>query len=197
MLSGGLVIITPAQEEEPEIKSQVLDFQGLEVLKGVFQQYYPKLYKQTSCNDVNRDTLNNHLLLVAGPVANTVTKHILKPENNSVRYYFKDHSIVDKYHPEVSLTEELIQQGMYPEFDYGIISFLKNPFNSKKHVIISSGVYGWGTYGGLLVISDKEKLKFLNETTKGRDFQVLVKVGIYKRLPEEPILLTDTLHIIE
>lgn len=192
-----LVIITPAEEIEPQIKSQVLDFQGLEVLKGIFQQYYRGRYKQTNCQDVSRNLLVENLLLVAGPIPNLLTRHILKPDKASVRYYFDDHVLRDKENPNLNLAEELDEDSMHPTTDYGIISSLKNPFNLKSRVIISSGVYGWGTYAGLVALSNKEILKYLTEHADDKEFQILVKIGVYRRVPEDPVLLRDTLHIVK
>lgn len=196
LFKGGLVIVTPAEEKEPEIKSQALDFHGLEALTKIFQTYYKNRYQRTSCDNLNQELLEKNLLLVGGPIPNTLTRHILKPENPSVRYYFSDHKLIDKQNPEFNLVEELVPEGMYPTLDHAIISCFKNPFNTKKNIVISSGVYGWGTYAGLIALADKEILKFLLEHAVGREFQVLIKVGIFNRIPQEPELLKDSLHLV-
>src|SRR3989304_2492248 len=82
ILKDGLVIVTPATEEEAQIKSQVLDFQGLDELKTqVINKYYQGKYKQTTCDNLSNEWLHQNLLLVAGPIPNTITRHILAQEN--------------------------------------------------------------------------------------------------------------------
>lgn len=197
LFANDLVIVTPAEEKEALTKSQVLDFQGLDELKQVFQHYYRDRYRQTSCDGVHRDMLRNNLLLIAGPVANRLTRHVLKPENEFVRYFFNDHVLTDKQNPEKKFVIELLEDGKYPSVDYGIISRFTNPFNSRKKVIISSGVFGWGTYAGLVLLSKKEILRYLFEQVGENQFQILVRVGVYRRVPEDPVLLPETLHIVE
>ena len=197
LFSDDLIIVTPAEEIEPQIKSQVLDFQGLDELKQVFQRYYRNRYKQTSCDGVSREMLKRNLLLVAGPIANNLTKHILKPESLAVRYYFEGHDLIDKKFPDRQYPVQMIEDGISPSVDFGIISKFINPFNPEKNVLISSGVFGWGTYAGLVLLSKKESLKFLYTNVGKKQFQILLRVGVYQRVPEDPVFIPETLHIVE
>lgn len=195
MFVGGLRIITPYEEKEAEIKSQVLDFQGLAILREALEKHYRGRCVQTDCTNVSPEDLRRNLLLVAGPIPNEVTRHFLNPTNEKVRYYFRGNDIVDGYNPDFALHVELQRRGMYPVVDYGIISRLVNPFDRTKFVIISSGMYGWGTYAGLVALAKEDNLRFLLENARTGEFQILVKVGVFRRVPEEPILLKETLHI--
>jgi hypothetical protein len=196
IFKGGLVIVTPDSEEEAKVKSQVFDFQGLDELKAnIVFRYYKDTFKQATCLNVSNEWLHRNLLLVAGPIPNTITRHILNKENDSVRYYFEGNHIADKKNPKGTIKGILGPQG-YPQIDYGIISKLRNPFNREKWVVIASGMYGWGTFAALLSLTKKDILDFLNQDTTKREFQVLIQTRVYNRLSEDPILIKESLHIV-
>lgn len=196
VLRGGLVIVTPAEEQEANIKSQVFDFQGLDELKSqVINKYYKGNYKQTTCDNISQEWLRRNLLLIAGPIPNTITRHILDQTNESIRYYFDDHNVVDKKNPERTIQADLGAQG-YPPVDYGIITKLRNPFNREKWVVIASGMFGWGTYAALVALSRKSILDVMRQHSANQGFQIIVKTRVYNRIPEEPILNQESIHVI-
>lgn len=191
-----LIIITPAEEKEKIIKSQVLDFEGLNKLMGIFHKYYRNRFIQTNCEVVSQEMLNHNLLLIAGPIPNSITRHIFKSHKDNLRYNFEGNDIIDRENPSKPIKVDFPKGKDHPTTDYGIISCITNPFNHQKKVLISSGAYGWGTYAGQVALTDKESLKKLIDTTKQKDFQILVKIGVYRRIPEIPELLMDSLHLI-
>lgn len=196
ILKDSFVIITPAAEQEHEIKSQVLDFLGLDELKTVvISKYYQGKYKQTTCDNVSTEWLKRSLLLIAGPIPNTITRHILSQENKSVRYYFEGNDIVDKKKPKKTIHADPATAG-YPQIDYGIISRLRNPYNREKWVVIGSGMYGWGTYAALISLTTKEILDFIHKHAGSNEFQILVKTRVNNRISEEPSLVIESLHIV-
>lgn len=196
IFKGGLVIVTPGSEEEANVKSQVFDFLGLDELKThVINKYYQGKYKQTTCENVSTEWLNRNLLLVAGPIPNTTTRHILNQENKSVRYYFNGNNIIDKEDANGTIQASIGSQGS-PLIDYGIISKLRNPFNRNKWVVIACGMYGWGTYAALIALAKKDILDIIRQHAENKEFQVLVQTRIYNRISEEPTLIGESMHIV-
>lgn len=196
IMRSGFVIVTPAEEKEAHIKSQVLDFQGLDELKlQVIYKYYQGKYKQTTCDNIPNEWLQRNLLLVAGPIPNTITRHILNKNNNSVRYYFDGNTIIDKKKTKKVIQADISNIG-YPLIDYGIISRLRNPFNRKKWVVVLSGMFGWGTYASLVSVTTKDILEYINKHTKNNEFQVLVLTHVHDRIPNQPSLVKESLHIV-
>ncbi|MBV6450315.1 MAG: hypothetical protein MHPDNHAH_01038 [Anaerolineales bacterium] len=196
ILRGDFVIVTPASEQEHAIKSQVFDFLGLDVLKTtVINKYYHSKYRQTTCDNVSKEWLQRNLILVAGPIPNTITRHILTQENKSVRYYFNGNDIIDKKKPKKIIHVDLTNLGD-PSIDYGIISRFRNPFNREKWVVVASGMYGWGTYVALVSLTRKDILDFIREHAGKDEFQVLVETRVHNRIAEEPTLIRESLHVV-
>lgn len=187
MFDGNLSIITASEEREPEIKSQVFDFLALSDAEKEFDRMYPDKYRRYTCTTLLPDTLNKNLLLVGGLIPNDITKEVF--HRTDLRYTFQGNDIIDKIDPNFSQKAE-IENGIVVR-DYGIITKCKNPFCGNRNVIIVAGCYGWGTWGALEALLDSQNLRFLSGK-KAPYFQILVSVGVFRKLPQEAILKKDT-----
>ncbi|MCL0080194.1 hypothetical protein M1O19_04550 [Dehalococcoidia bacterium] len=187
MLNGGLSIITPSEERESDIKSQVFDFLATSDIEKQFDRMFAGKYQRYTCESLSRDILTNNLLLVAGPIPNDVTKEVL--ERADTRYYFEGNDITDKMNADFCKKADIKNDIIVR--DFGIITKCKNPFQKGRSVIIGSGCYGWGTWGALEALLNPQNLQFLSGKHDPY-FQILVSVSVFRRLPEEPILIKDT-----
>lgn len=187
MLNGGLSIITASEEREPEIKSQVFDFLATSDIEKEFDRMFAGKHRLCTCGSLSQDTLKKNMFLVGGPIPNDVTKEVLSSADT--RYYFEGNDIRDKMSPDFCKKAD-IKNGIVVR-DYGIITKCKNPFRQDRSVIIGSGCYGWGTWGALEALLNPQNLQFLSG--KGDPyFQILVSVNVFRKLPQEPILMKDT-----
>lgn len=187
MFDKGLSIITATEEKEPEIKSQVFDFLAINDIEKEFHKTFLGKYWRYTCTAISPDALKRNLLLVAGPIPNDITREVL--HRVDTRYTFRGNDIINKMDPNFSQKAEIENDIVVR--DYGIITRCKNPFHGNRNVIIVSGCYGWGTWGALKALLDPQNLRFLS-TKKAPYFQILVSVGVFRKLPQETILKKDT-----
>ena len=187
MLNGGLSIITAHEEKELEVKSQVFDFLAISDIKKEFDRMFAGKHCLFTCENLSQDALQKNMFLVGGPIPNAVTREVLS--NEDIRYYFERNNIKDKMNPD--FCKKAVIENNIVVRDYGIITKCENPFRQDRSVIIGSGCYGWGTWSALEALVNPQILQFLYG--KGDPyFQILVSVNVFRKLPQEPILMGET-----
>lgn len=200
MFIGGMTIITASEEREKIVRSQVLDFVALSDATREFNVYFKGKFDVETCDNMSQSSVRKNLLLVGGPIPNSMTKHLHEEMGDVVTYAFridkqpntkgtrKGNQIINVHSSRVVRAPKF--KGDLVVEDYGIITKYINPFNSERHIIIVEGCYGWGTWASLNVILNPRFLKLL---LKENVFQVIVSVRMFNRTPGEPQLVPRTL----
>ncbi|HEY5229791.1 MAG TPA: hypothetical protein VIJ11_02720, partial [Galbitalea sp.] len=102
-----------------------------------------------------------------------------------------DRRIVDRTsgasHPAVHETG-------YLATDYGVVTKIRNPFDTSKWVIVAEGNYGLGTAAAVRLITDSDALNRAG-IALGGEFQALVEVSAFARfgMGEPRVLAVETL----
>ena len=132
---------------------------------GTFLHYVPKLNVKLD-TEVREEDLTNNLILIGGPIVNTITGKI----NNKLPIKF------DKEH-NWGITS-LITKKTYHADETGIIVKTKNPFNSKKSCLVIAGKRYQGTravmiafmqYFGDIIKGNKHNAKIMAKVVEGID----------------------------
>ena len=74
--------------------------------------------------------------------------------------------------------------------DYGILARIRSPFNPHRKLIIISGLYGYGTWGGARLLADEEFLKKCSQLG-AEEFECLYRVDVLQDVPikVQPVIL--------
>jgi hypothetical protein len=187
---GGVSLITTAGKWQSPTLSQFCDFIAVIKAGTFFEKHFPGKYHLFTCEDNAPDVLTRNLILIAGPLSNSVTKHVL--EKIKVRYTFKNHDIIDLSTGDY-VRRSKIKDSNLPNSaeDYGIITKCVNPFNPNTRVIMAMGSHGWGTQAALEALFDPKNLNFL--LAQNVDcYQLLISVAVHERHCGTAILETDS-----
>lgn len=132
-------------------------------------------FKQFSTVYVDEGRLNPHgnLILLGGLDTNKVTMAAMKSLKPKVTIFDPGPGIPMEVHdlaPEADPESDGIKSSTRREFkaspgevDYGIIVRARNPFDTRKTMIIIAGAYGHGSWGGADLIQQDEFLRKCEE----------------------------------
>jgi hypothetical protein len=134
------------------------------------------------------DGLCTNLILVAGKKANRLADDIQSAINGSINFYLDDGVIYDKDKQGAIMPKFLKGAARSIEnitADYGLIRFIKNPFEPSRRVLQIGGIKGHGTLAAAMAL------------TKDRHVQKIQQL-LKKQVPDEEIanLVDKTLEIL-
>lgn len=144
------------------------------------------LVKESSLPNYRLDTeikekdLKNNLILVGGPKANIIVEKV----NKKLPIYFD-------FHREWNLVSPFSKR-VYTEDDMGIIAKIKNPFNSKKEVLVLAGKRFRGTRAAILAL-----IKHLKEIEKGNKFDPTTIAKIVRGIDKDSDGRVDDVKFLE
>jgi hypothetical protein len=123
----------------------------------------------------------SNLVLLGSPLSNQATDSIwqalaihlpyqfIDPPENPGEYYLQ--SPGQAYIPEYNQDSILSK-------DYAVLIRTANPFDYDKAVIIAAGTHGYGTFGAILLLTQKIYSRTFARLTKGRDFIALLEIQL-------------------
>ncbi len=151
----------------------------LALFLGTFLSYLPELNVRLD-TEVRTEDLKKNLILVGGPVINTVTAKI----NSKLPVRFdkeNNWNIVSKISNKIYHTDET-----------GIIAKIKNPFNPKKHILVIAGKRYAGTKAVMIAF-----IKHFNEITKGNKYNSRIDAKVVEGVDLDADGIVDEVEIIE
>lgn len=185
-----VVMVLPPEDIDDRRHTQVLDHQGakelLTKLNRNFRNQEFEFIPSDSFNEAAHRDCN--VLSISGPIPNSVTHDLLYNEDRQkVPYKFEtlrtgkvintitlegtDLSVSpDTYYDEGNEVERIKR-------DFGIITRSKSPYNGDRTIISVSGGFGEGTLAGIRILTDPEKVRYLEEKG-GEHFQALYTVSV-------------------
>jgi hypothetical protein len=92
-------------------------------------------------------------------------------------------SLTDKrYAPRIELESNKVA------IDYGIVLADRNPFSQDKRALVVAGSFGYGTWGGIRLVTSKQ---FLGHPTvkKGKSVECLFEVDVTLETPQDTRLV--------
>jgi predicted transcriptional regulator len=127
---------------------------------GTHLNYVTNLHVRLD-TEVRTEDLQNNIILIGGPVVNTITEKI----NNNLGIYF------DKQNNWRIIST--VSKKEYHSDETGIIVKQKNPFNRKKSILVVAGKRYAGTRAVMIAF-----IKYFNEIIKGNkyDNRIFAKV---------------------
>ena len=123
------------------------------------------------------------LILIGSPDANDVTHKVMSRLDTTLHFG-------DPASHEVALHDTLTQTVYIPRslingegIDYGLLIRASNPFNPKATVLIIAGSFGYGSWAGARLVTDKA---FLKEplVASGLPFECLFTTSVIDREPQ-------------
>lgn len=190
-IQEGCTLVLPTKDhtrtdEQPEwMRTMFLDYLGvarlMEELNIVFDE---TTVSWSQSDEISQELRTQNLISVAGPQPNRITATILnQPE---VVYRFPestDSSSIGDYEGRIVAADDTEiefkprEQDGNVIRDVGIITKIRNPYNTDTSAIVACGVWGWGTKAGFELLTDEETLDYLIENG-GEYFQVVFTVEI-------------------
>lgn len=151
----------------------------LALFLGTFLNYLPELNVKLD-TEARTEDLQKNLILVGGPVINTVTAKI----NNRLPVKFdreNNWNIVSRVSGKTYHTDET-----------GIIVRIKNPFNPKKYILLIAGKRHAGTKAVMIAF-----IKRFNEITKGNKLNRKVHARVVEGVDLDSDGIVDNAEVLE
>jgi DNA-binding transcriptional ArsR family regulator len=146
---------------------------------GSFLNYVPSLNVKLDTESRTED-LENNLILIGGPVVNTITAKI----NNKLPIKFDKNN-------NWNITSSLSNKE-YTTDETGIIIKMKNPFNNKKFILLIAGKRYAGTRAVTIAF-----LKHFNEIIRGNKFNDKVMAKVVEGIDLDSDGIVDEVEILE
>ena len=170
--------------EKAEVE-EVVNFNAVRAV-GHLSEMFGKSGIGHSFHSSRLDDLNveENLVLLGSGASNALTKRLCDSQEGRWRFCclfdpssMQDRSIYDHLQ-KVKYETEFVDNRVAR--DYGVLTKVRNPFNSRYWVIIASGNYGFGTLAALRVVIDIDDLSTLSFRLDS-EFQLLVSVQVTGR----------------
>jgi len=130
--------------------------------------------------EIKEKDLKDNLILVGGPKANIIVEKV----NKKLPIYFD-------FHREWNLVSPFSKH-IYTEDDIGIIEKIKNPFDSKKEILVLAGKRFKGTRAAILAL-----VKHLREVEKGNNFDSNAIAKIVRGVDKDSDGRVDDVEFLE
>ena len=170
----------------------------------------PVFYRLPS--DVQKDDLQNHLVLLGGIGWNTTVRRILSQLKKLPIEQIEDDRLATGEVFRVKKTENREEQIYFPETeeyngkvevveDLALIARLPNPFNSSRTLTICNGVHSRGVLGAVLTLTDETvrpaNEKYISKWPVTDSFAFLVKVPVVSGQVLAPDLQNPEVRVFE
>lgn len=178
---NGIIVVGSPDPHGPEMARSRDGYYGIDF--GLFLGTFLSNVSQLSVRldtEVRKEDLDNNLILIGGPVVNTVTSRA----NFNMPIFFdpkKNWAI----HSEIS-------GETYREDAAGIIVKMKNPFNPKKWVLVIAGKRYAGTRAVMIAF-----LRYFNEIVKGNKKNPKVFAKVVEGLDRDADGIVDDVKFVE
>lgn len=151
----------------------------LALFLGSFLSMVPDLNVKLD-TEARTEDLEDNLILVGGPVINTITGRI----NSKMPIWMnKDNNW--------AITSK-ISGKTYHSDETGIIVKLKNPFNKKKHILVIAGKRYAGTKAVMIAF-----IKYFKEIIKGNKFDCKISAKVVEGIDLDSDGIVDDVEILE
>lgn len=151
----------------------------LALFLGTFLESLPCLHVRLD-TEVRTEDLQNNLILVGGPVVNTITGKI----NNKLPVKF------DKKNNWAISSG--VSKKIYHSDESGVIEKIKNPFNSKKQILLVAGKRYTGTKAVMIAF-----LKYFKEIISGNKFNNKIMAKVVEGIDMDADGQVDDVEILE
>ncbi|MBW2978286.1 S-layer protein [Candidatus Woesearchaeota archaeon] len=151
----------------------------LALFLGTFLSYVPSLNVKLD-TEARTEDLEDNLILIGGPVVNTITDKI----NNRMPIKFDKK---DNWNVVSSLSEK-----KYHTDETGVIVKMKNPFNSKKFILVIAGKRYAGTKAVTIAF-----LKYFAEIIKGNKYDNKVMAKVVEGVDLDSDGIVDDVEVLE
>lgn len=158
----------------------IFEYMSVGEIKSFFSKLYaPHPHMTTNMSterfsDTKQKHIKQNLVLIGGPIHNSVTGALLKRMANCPFHYdLSDATLVYtspsgetvRYTPKMFDPSAESGQTSYFENDYCLIMNVKNPLDPSKRIILISGCRSVGCYGGAVYLTTKlSEIKKLAQT---------------------------------
>jgi len=146
---------------------------------GTFLNYIPDL-KVKLDTETTSDDLKNNLILIGGPIVNSVTEKI----NLKLPIRFQKEENWKIY--------STISKKSYLSDESGIIVKIKNPFNHKKYILLIAGKRYAGTRAVIIAF-----LKHFQELSKGNKFNEKIAAKVVEGVDLNSDGIVDDIEFLE
>jgi len=178
---NSVIIVGSPDPHGPEKARSRDGFYGIDfaLFLGSFLNYIPELNVKLD-TEARTEDLDKNIILIGGPVVNTITAKI----NNKLPIRFDKSNNWAIYS---SVTDKT-----YPSDETGIIVRIKNPFNTKKRILLIAGKRHSGTRAVMIAF-----IKYFNEIIKGNKFNNKVTAKIVEGIDLNSDGIVDDIEILE
>jgi hypothetical protein len=131
-----------------------------------------------------RDDLNGNLVLIGGPMSNSITKAFT--ETLKLPFSFSSqpkHDIMDSKGGPIFSPKENGPDDYSP--DYAIVLKIGNPHNEEKKLVIIAGCHRYGTYIGAKCVTLTRLLKKLEDKSVN-----VLEIPVIQGVPQMPTAIT-------
>lgn len=177
---NALVVVGSPDPHGPEKARSRDGYYGIDfaLFLGTFLNYVPKFNVKLD-TEVRESDLKKNLILIGGPVVNSVTEKI----NPKLPIRFEGANRVIKSD---------ISKKSYPEDEIGIIVKTKNPFNQEKFILLIAGKRFSGTRAAIIAF-----LKNFKEITKGNIHNKSIKAKVVEGIDLDSDGIIDDIEFRE
>ena len=151
----------------------------LALFLGTFLNYIPDLSVKLD-TEVKEEDLQTNLILLGGPVVNSISAKI----NNKLPIKFDKENNWD--------ITSTISGKTYHSDETGVVVKIKNPFNSKKFILLVAGKRHSGTRALMIAF-----LKHFKELAKGNKFNNKIFAKVIEGIDMDYDGIVDTIEVLE
>jgi len=146
---------------------------------GTFLNYISSLHVKLD-TETRTEDLQNNLVLIGGPVVNTVTEKV----NNKLYIRFDKANNWNIF--------STISKRTYHTDEIGVIIKQKNPFNKKKYILVVAGKRYTGTKAVIVAF-----VKYFNELLKGNRYDNKIFAKVVEGIDVDSDGIVDDVEILE
>ena len=151
----------------------------LALFLGTFLNYLPSLHVMLD-TEARTEDLQGNLILIGGPVVNTVTEKI--NSKLPIRFDKKNNWAINS----------TVSGKLYHSGETGIIVKIKNPFNPKKQILLVAGKRYAGTRAVMIAF-----LKYFKEIISGNKYNEKIMAKVVEGIDMDSDGQVDDVEIIE
>ena len=178
---NAVIIVGSPDPHGPEKARSRDGYYGIDLalFLGTFLSYLPSLHVMLD-TEARTEDLQNNLILIGGPVVNTITEKI----NNKLPVKFDK-----KNNWAVNST---VSGKMYHSGETGVIEKIKNPFNPKKQIMLVAGKRYAGTRAVMIAF-----LRYFKEIIEGNKFNKKITAKVVEGVDMDSDGQVDDIEILE
>jgi DNA-binding Lrp family transcriptional regulator len=178
---NAIIVVGSPDPHGPEKARSRDGYYGIDfaLFLGTFLNYIPNLNVKLD-TEIREEDLNNNLILIGGPVVNTVSEKI----NNKLPIYF------DKENNWRIVST--ISKKEYHSDETGIIVKIKNPFNPKKSILLIAGKRYAGTRAVMIAF-----LRHFKEIFSGNKYDKNILAKVVEGVDLDSDGVVDEVEILE